>query len=184
MDCRIALEGASVVRPPCLVVGILMLTASVWGEDLASRSEEEISRLLNDNGLYRNHDAIVEAAAGLSEGEQDQLYWRHRSKAAGPLFLSLYLGMGLGSFVQGDTTGGLVGLGVESLLYVSLITYWQVRPSGVPLSCLFSAMTPADELAVWLFGVSLFGSRLYQAVRNVRYSSRYNEDLLNTLRGE
>jgi hypothetical protein len=67
-------------------------------------------RLLIQKGLDENYEAIEEKSLLLTPVEKLSLYDACKKSAGIPLALNIITGLGIGSFIQGDTIGGAIQL--------------------------------------------------------------------------
>lgn len=66
--------------------------------------------MLIEDDLERHMPTIRQLTSGMTPEERMALYEKHKERAAGPFVLNMMLGMGIGSWAQGDEIGGAVGL--------------------------------------------------------------------------
>ena len=67
---------------------------------------EKISSLIEDD-LEGNKARIAELARGLTDFQKQSLITKYEKSAIGPFFLNLFLGYGIGSFIQRDKKSGI-----------------------------------------------------------------------------
>lgn len=73
---------------------------------LQSVCSVKIKNVLLELGV-KNENEISSLAANLSSSEKEFLYLENKKSPTLPFCLNLFLGYGIGSFVQGDTTTGV-----------------------------------------------------------------------------
>ncbi|AHH11606.1 P13 family porin (plasmid) [Borrelia coriaceae] len=101
------------------------------------------------------------------------LYKVNEKPVLAPFLLNLFIGFGIGSFVQGDVTGGLLVLGSE-LLGVGLIS------SGFYSS--HSSYTSYLGISLVSLGViTLFATRIAELIMPFTYALNYNQKLKEKL---
>jgi len=83
----------------------------------------KIDYLIKD-GLKKNFLQIQQESRNITQAQRITLYGLHENKFGAPLALNILLGFGSGSFLQGDTIGGIVGMGGDLAGYAFLITYF------------------------------------------------------------
>jgi hypothetical protein len=93
-----------------------------------------------------------------------------------PITLNIIPGFGLGSFIQGDTTGGLIGLGGcalgEILYYAGYLTYYQAV-----LDWNGYGTAPTDGMGTYLLGGAILtGTLVFGIVRPITFAKKYNRD--------
>jgi hypothetical protein len=122
-------------------------------------------KMLIDDDLEANLPLIREAALDLSESDRFYLYQSEEKGAALPFAVNLLVGIGIGSYIQGDTVGGttaLVGeLGSVVLMYMGAGTM--------------------NEGLLYGGALSFLVFRIYELVRPFNYKSDYNRMLSSAL---
>jgi hypothetical protein len=67
----------------------------------------EVSKLIADD--RDAHSPVIRALSTyLTKDQRDKLYSAHKVSAAGPFFANLVFGFGVGSYLQGDVTSGVM----------------------------------------------------------------------------
>ena len=110
-----------------LIFTILMNGSSLLSQvqDSAKSNEDNFMmvQLLINMDYEDNKMLIFEKSKKLTEVQKLFIYYDNQKSSTLPFFLNLILGLGIGSWVQGDGTGGMVGtvgqLGGLFLLYTS-----------------------------------------------------------------
>ena len=104
----------------------------------------------------------------------------HEESPTVPFVVNLLVGAGIGSFIQGDTKGGLnalisdiVGIGLYSVGYVQVYS-----------AALDNDISSAGSTLVLLGAGVLLGSKIYQCTRPFSYSKAYNNRLHSALQGK
>jgi len=164
-----------------------------------------VSALIND-GLNKNFFQIQQEALNLTNSQRLMLTGLQENKFGVPLALNLLLGFGIGSFVQHDTLGGVIGFAGDTAGAVVLIIYFvkiikasdwlssrideldsQVMADPVRLRELDRAEAEYNkkiEDAFSLIGISagiLAAVRVFQIVKPITYSNWYNNKLKQAL---
>lgn len=125
--------------------------------------------------LFMNQDKIEEVSQDLTQSEKMTLYDEYQKDPLVPTLVNLIVGAGIGSFIQGDTAGGAIGLACDAVGFASCF--------GAGLIGLSQRMDLTD-LAIGLafFGqAALVGSRVFEIIRPHTYSCRYNAVLKKSL---
>ena len=118
--------------------------------------------MLIESGLFANEYSIMQIAKDIGSSDRLMLYQRYKKDDAIVGFLlNLVLGVGIGSYVQGDTQGGTIGL-VGELGGVALILVGYASYNG-------SLLTTGSLL--------LIGTRVYEIIRPFTFVSLYNSRL-------
>lgn len=153
----------------------------------ASDSYFEIDSLI-DSGLSKNKDLISSMAADLSQVELSTLYYTNKKSAGVPFALNFFLGLGIGSFVQGDTGSGLIALcgelGSVALMTVGFVSEmnsiveenYDYQTNTYTSSKSGSGMT---LVAIGAIGYTAF--RIYELIAPFSHASKYNKNLMATL---
>jgi len=161
-------------------IAVLLLCFAISGIALANEAESResfslVSMLIRD-GLNRNFEEIQQESFNLTANQRLILFHRHQDRLVTPLALNVLLGFGIGSFTQRDMTGGLIGLAGDTTVFALIVSGFiygfntTSRHSGNVLGGLFSAgliISPA--------------SRIFQIVRPITFSERYNNSLRTAL---
>jgi len=151
---------------------ILLCTASVAFADESKVAT--ISGMIKSN-LFKNQDQIKALSEDLNTTEKMALYDRYKKDQWGPFALNLLLGAGIGSFIEGDNTGGLIALVADLSGWAALI-----MPEVVSL------YSDTKYLLEAVGYVVIIGSRIFEIVRPFWYTAKYNstlQDSLNYLKG-
>ena len=90
-----------------ILIAIAVLIPAFLFADSVSYSR--INGLI-DSGMMKNRDEISYLASGLTQTESMMLYNSKKVNSGIPFALNFLLGYGIGSFVQGDTAGGVTAL--------------------------------------------------------------------------
>ncbi|ULQ59180.1 P13 family porin [Brucepastera parasyntrophica] len=154
----------------------------VIGQD-ADSSLWNISIMLDDN-LFKNFDLIKEESVNLTDSQRHVLYNTYK-KSTGWYFVgNFFLGAGLGSFFQGDITGGLIGLigelaGATTFYfgYIDRNTYYSVGSVGWSNA----SMTTKGVILASVGLVTLVGIRIFECIRPFRFAKSYNNKLKDSL---
>ncbi len=151
------MKGRFIFIPFCMI----MAAALQLSAEESAVSEVE---LLIERGVEDNFSLISSKAAELSSNERMFLYERHKKEATVPFLLNFLLGCGIGSYIEGDTTGGTVGLvGELGSLAIVLVGY----NSGIG----------------YIGIATLLATRIYEIVRPFTFASNYNKELNLALLG-
>jgi len=167
------------------------ITAAADAKDDLSQSETlRIERLIN-SGLERHSADIQIEAARLELAVREQLYADKHKEAWVPMFVNLFLSLGVGSALQGDIEGFVWELGAEMLgtliLSASVIGAFQTyTPVMGPDGPQPRPEAPAGMGAVFGAGALLgsgliMGGKIYGLVRPFSYANAYNQQLSEAL---
>jgi hypothetical protein len=168
------------MRRTVIVVCLLVVGTTAFAVDDSAQSELQIN-LLIDDGLYRNFDTISSYADGLSDEQRYMLFTNNEDEPMVPFIVNVVAGLGIGSFIQGDVTGGIIGAGLDVAgigltVYGSMAIYMALLMDPTNLAYSPTAIT----MSVVGYSV-LLTSRVYQLIRPFSYSRRYNDDLRDAL---
>lgn len=148
-----------------------LLLVPLIGPLCASDASVDVQLLIR-NGLLKNLPAIQDAAKSLSSDQRLLIYEQNKKDPLLGFVLNFVLGFGIGSFVQSDVTGGLIGLLGE------LGSYGLIFPGEILV--IYGNSTPGLILVV-VGAVSLISFAIFQWVRPFSYSKQYNETLSDAL---
>lgn len=153
-----------------------------------SNSYFQVDSLI-DAGLFKNKDLIASMASDLTPVEAATLYSANKKGSGLPFALNLFLGMGIGSFVQGDTGSGVTALCGElgslsmvligsTLAATSNTTSYQ-NGSYVTTTNSSQLSTGTTLTAIGTIGFIAF--RIYELITPFTYASNYNKTLMTSL---
>jgi roadblock/LC7 domain-containing protein len=151
----------------------LCLAAAAFADDGTVSS---ISGMIKSD-LFKNQSNIQSLSQSLTSTEKMALYTEYKKDPWVPFLVNFLVGAGVGSFIEGDTTGGVIALtgdlvGLGSVLigvsaYASEVYWDPYTTKGVGLTT---------------FGyIVLIGSRIFEIVRPFTYTARYNSTLKQSL---
>jgi hypothetical protein len=183
-----------------LLVVTLGLSSMLCAEETEGKANKESERKVQkliDDGLADNQAEITAAAALLSAAQKDALI-KENSKGTWPVVLNIFVGYGVGSWVEGDKVGGLVGsigdgvteLGAIISYSAGYIASFQVASRAASTSD--SSVTYEDIIRPGLIGYAIgtafavlnVGVYIFQIVRGATYPGNYNKLLETTVRGD
>ena len=125
----------------------------------------KVSMLIEED-LEKNRLIIQNNSSVLSSTEKMMIYDKYeKDSATVPFLCNFLLGVGIGSFIQGDTKGGLIGLSGELL----------------GLSIYLSGSLSGSAGAASLGALLLLGTRIYELVQPFNYRKNYNSQLRDAL---
>lgn len=94
-----------------LIVLLFVISSSLFAQKPADNPNEnfvKVQMLIKDD-IYKNSKKIKELSKDLTFLEKSYIFSDKEKSSIGPFFLNLCLGYGIGSWVQGDNTGGFLG---------------------------------------------------------------------------
>jgi hypothetical protein len=163
------------MKKTIVVLVLISICGALFAATLSTKAQNEIN-------------AIKTKASGLSNAEKQAIMENNEKGLTGPLLLNIFLGAGIGSFVEGDTTGGLialagegVGIGLISYGYISLLQQVMQNAaygSGNPVrpeEIMDKAVTVYGGVLIWA------GFRVYSVIRAISYTKEYNRRLADAL---
>ena len=140
-----------------------------------------VSMLIEDN-LFENEMKISESAKGLTTEERRMIYDDYKKDPTVAVIENVFIGCGLGSFLQGDRSGGWTGL-FGDLLGLGVMIYGvsQIDSGlyGDPYN--YNLSDNKGFVAFSLGGGIVLAARLYELIRPIKYSERYNKTLRSAL---
>ncbi len=125
----------------------------------------EVNRLINED-REANSAMIRYLSTYLTPGQRKALLASHRESAGGPFVVNLLLGFGLGSYMQGDVSAGMIGTITQ----------------GAGLMILFQS--GSSEEVVTSIGAGLFVvGKLLDLIQPWTFAGGRNEQLERNLKG-
>ena len=155
------------------VVVALVLAGALYAED---GSAFKVSQLI-EAGLMENLPAIKNASASLSDVDRAIIYSQNKKDSTLPLVGNLVLGFGIGSFIQGDTKGGLD-------LLLNSVGAWGIYGIGYGLeyAAIYSGSTSIAGSVMIIGGAAYLVVNLVRGITvPVNYAKKYNSALQSAL---
>jgi hypothetical protein len=157
-----------------LVMYFIFIGSTICGADSVMG---KVAGLIK-GGLFENETNILNESGNLKELEKRMLYDDFKKDNILPFALNFLIGAGLGSFIQGDTDGGIIavvgdgiGLGLFTIGYV-----------GIYSSIYSGSISSASTLMVTSGSIIMLGTRIFECIRPFAYASKYNTTLKNSIR--
>lgn len=166
-----AADGFDSIIP---TVSLSIESASLFGSDDFTAT----SALINE-GLEKNLDGIAALSINLSPLEKSILYEAYRMNPALSLTVNATVGMGIGSYIQGDVTGGTIAL-VGELCSISVAGAGYFLMSENPGS---EVLRPVGIGILAAGAISFAVFRVFECLRPYAYASDYNNLLVDALNG-
>ncbi len=145
-----------------LIIFMMIIPGTLFAAKLSSKAQSEMA-------------LFEESASTMSSSEKMLFYTQNKKSVVSPLLLNIFVGCGVGSYVEGDVTGGtisLVGeLGSVALYYGGYIVSASQGSKGSNVGL---AMSGAGLIGLLSF-------RIYEIVRACTYTAEYNKQLQNAL---
>lgn len=165
------------------LVAIMVTAAFAQDGDGSSQklnAASQVQALIN-KGLFKNADEISALSQSLTPSEAQMLYARNEKQAWQTVFNWL-IGFGVGSWIQGDTVGGLTA------------TLGQTSGLGLLIGGAVLTFSSVDDMVdgdygkfiggCTLMGVGLaldIGFQIFSIIRGALYPQRYNSTLRSVL---
>ncbi|HOV94197.1 MAG TPA: P13 family porin [Spirochaetales bacterium] len=142
---------------------VLLCVAGVCFADDSTLSS--VSGLIKSD-LFKNQAQIQGLSKDLSSTEKMALYSEYKKDQWVPFLVNFVLGAGIGSFIEGDTTGGAIALGSDV----------------AGLACILVGAGSSDGVGLVTVGyITLLSSRIFEIVRPFTYTAHYNSTLKQSL---
>lgn len=149
-------------------------------EERFDSTQEKINFLLEEpRGLNKNGDQIKNLAGKLSDKRRRDLYRHNTMEPWLPFAVNFFLGFGVGSFIQGDMTGGLTGLIGEGVSLGIVIGGYSTLINATILGSQSKATTGIGLIVGGSIGLVVFA--VYQWIRPFSFANKYNERLKRSL---
>jgi hypothetical protein len=186
-----------------LMVAAVIGTAAWAQENIEGNNPQtslpEVSALIRD-GLKKNYDSILQKSSGLSDQQRLYLYDQNGKTAGLPAVLNGLVGFGIGSYVQRDILGGIIGSVGDTVGIILMIssadyfkkTWWELYASDFDsLDAFYAACKKAQDdadaahdTAVSLIvtgSVILGASRIFGIIKPYIFANSYNRTLKDAL---
>lgn len=160
-----------------LAVLVLALTPAFSAEDSSSESFFQLGILMQDLDMENQSQfmQINQLASSLTPMQRMVLLESNKKTSGLPFVLNLILGLGIGSYVQGDTKGGTTAL-VGELASFALLFTGLGQATADPYS---GDVEGGGLMAIGYVG--MIGFRLYELIRPFSFAKEYNAKLSNAL---
>lgn len=189
-------------RITCLLVALMMIIGTVFCQENDGQKNEDIKPqvefLINQN-LKQNIDTISVLSLQLPATDKISLYNTYKKEALKPVLLNTLVGFGLGSYLDGDKFGGIIGSCLDGVVlcgwiiaisvFASDSNMWAVelsdyqRTGGVKTNEWAMHEMSQPEFIEYAFIPFLItvGARVYEGTRANRYVKKYNKKLVEAL---
>lgn len=174
----------------CLMLLLVLPFTSIFAEDTADSSYFQLNMILSNSKTLSSAQSlqVSNLASNLSAMQRMMLLETNKKSTTGPFVLNLVLGLGIGSYVQGDIVGGNIGLLGELLSYAFLLGGYQSALNAAmestydPYSGTYYSEEDNAGLGLIAIGsIGLFATRLFELIRPFSFASDYNKKLSNSL---
>lgn len=155
------------------VILLFCLATAVFAQ---AGSAGSVAGMIKDD-LFANEDRIRIASASLDQSQKFMLYGEYKKDQWVPFLVNFVVGGGIGSFIQGDKTGGTVAL-VGDIAGISAV----VIGASSYASASYSDPYTTKGLGMMTFGyIALLGTRIFELVRPFTFTAKYNSTLKGAL---
>ncbi len=155
------------------VIVLLCLAMAVFADE---SSVSSISGMIKSD-LFKNQSKIQGLSQNLTSTEKMALYSEYKKDQWVPFLVNFIVGAGIGSFIEGDTTGGAIALAGDLIGIGTVVTGLSSYASAV-----YSNPYTSEGLGLMSFGyIVLFGSRIFEIIRPFTWTARYNSTLTQSL---
>ncbi|ADY13679.1 P13 family porin [Sphaerochaeta globosa] len=163
-----------------ILICLLFSVSNVFAAEKDETSYFQINLLLDNSKKLTKEQILLisDLSSDLSAMQRNIVYESNKQTTTTPLVLNLLLGCGIGSFVQGDTYGGTMGLVLDLLSTTLFYTgYMQSLEASTRWS---SDGTEGSELII-MGAAMMLGSKIGQLIRPFIYANEYNKNLSSAL---
>ena len=141
-----------------------------------AESAGSVAGMIKDD-LFANEARIKMASTNLNQAQKLMLYGEYKKDQWVPFLLNFVVGAGIGSFIQGDKTGGTIAL-VGDLAGISAVVIGATSYANA----VYSDPYTTKGLGLTTFGyIALLGMRIFELVRPFTFTARYNSTLKGAL---
>ena len=155
--------------------------STLFAVDNNRTSYSEAIMILNSskNLSSTQFNLINDLSSDLSPMERTMLFESNKQSPAIPFVVNLLVGFGIGSFVQGDSTGGNISL-VGDLVSIALVYTGYAQALNAAFN---SASYDGTEGAGMMLigGIGLLATRVFELIRPFSFASDYNQKLSSAL---
>jgi len=133
------------------------------------------SKQLTDANIHQ----IADMTSGLSSMQRSMLFESNKKSSTVPFVVNLLVGFGIGSYIQGDTTGGNIALAGD-LGSIGLFYGGYAKA----LSAVYSSSPYDDTEGSGMMVAGMIGllmTRVFELIRPFSYATDYNMKLSNAL---
>ncbi len=169
---------------------LLVVVVAMTGVFAAQGDVASVSLLINDD-LNRNYNQIAAYSGNLTDTDRMVLYSSYEQSPTVPFVINLLVGLGIGSYVQGDSAGGTTGLIGELCSYAAIAGGYGLLFAGGMLSSVSApnggapvpdqGLMAAGTVLCIAGGAAWLGFRIYECIRPFTYSKNYNQKLRSAL---
>lgn len=167
------------------ILSLFIVLSIVSVAAFASDNFSSVSSLIS-LGLDKNASRIAAIAPDLSSAEKTMLYDSNKVNAGLPFAVNFFVGLGIGSYIQGDTAGGTIALVGELGSFALFGTGFLITAANSG----DSMGNPGNENLMKVGGcvalagvISYVGFRIFEWIRPFTYASNYNKKLSAALNG-
>jgi len=141
---------------------VFTLTFSCFAQDSGNSELFLEVQTLIKRDLNGNMELIKSKSDKLTLVQKDYIYEEHSVSSVVPFILNFFTGFGLGSWIQGNTVGGIIGIvGVGSLTTASFIENTTIQGIGVGV---FLGAWVTNLILPWTYAGS-YNSSLEEALK-------------------
>lgn len=154
-------------------VALVLAAGMVFGQ---SSSASSVAGMIKD-GLFKNEARIKDASLSIGQTEKMMLYGDYKKDPWVPFIVNFVVGAGIGSFIEGDTTGGVIAVTGDVVGWGSVLIGASTYANAV-----YSDPYTTKGLGTMTFGyILLLGTRIFEIIRPFTFTSRYNSTLKGAL---
>ena len=157
-------------------VAVMVLCCFAMAAYAQSESVGSVAGMIKDD-LFKNQAAIKSASASLSQTQKMALYGEYKKDQWVPFLINFVVGAGIGSFIEGDKTGGIIAL-VGDLSGVGAVAIGAVSYASAVASNPYTT----SGLGIMTVGYLIIaGSRIFEIIRPFTFTANYNSSLKSSL---
>lgn len=158
------------------LLAILLLLVVSMPMFAQSESISSVAGMIKSD-LFKNQERIKEASSNLKQTDKMILYSEFKKDQWVPFLVNFVVGAGIGSFIEGDTTGGAIAL-VGDLVGLGAVVLGAASYSNE----VYSDPYTTKGFGTMTFGYfALIGTRIFEIVRPFTWTARYNSTLKSAL---
>ena len=168
----------------CLLAGLMLMGTVFCQENAGGKNEEvkpQIEFLINQN-LKNNMDTISVLSLQLPASDKMNLYNTYKKDPLKPVLLNSLVGFGVGSYLDGDLLGGIIGSCLDGVAifgcFLAVGGYLKELEAYQKKYTVF--MPDFMDFAIIPLLITV-GARVYEGTRANKYVKKYNKRLVDAL---
>jgi hypothetical protein len=164
-----------------IVLMLFVPLATVLAADNNETAYYEVNMLLNKSKTLSDVqlNMLTDLSSDLSSMQRSMIFESNKQSPTVPFVLNFLVGFGIGSYVQGDSTGGTIAL-VGDLVSIGL--FYGGYAQALNAAYYSSSYTGTEGAGMMVVGaIGMLATRVFELIRPFSFASDYNKKLSNAL---